>query len=201
MTAIDANETITPTDARTALLIVDLQNAYFNNDALRDCQATLLEKTNELIAMCLENNLPIFTIRTEHSHDLATWTLNMLDDKQGYLFKDDNDSQSIPGLHLDQTIEVLKTRDSSFHDTTLSAMLKNHAIETLILCGVSTHTCIAQTAADAYAQNFRVLLAEEAIASHKPEFHHVALTMLQTEYRQQVVRHSELKQYIQDNRQ
>lgn len=200
MTAIDVTKTIKPAHSRTALLIVDLQNAYFNNDALQNRQATLLEKTNELIDLCLKNNLPVFAVRTEHHHDTATWTLNMLDDEQGYLFKDDKDSQNIPGLHIDQAIEVLKTRDSAFHDTTLAAMLKNHAIGTLIVCGVSTHTCIAQTAADAYARNFRVLLAEEAIASHKPEFHEVALTMLQTEYRQSVLRHDVLKQYIQDNR-
>lgn len=201
MTALRTNSMITPAHSRVALLVVDLQNAYFNNDALRDQQATLLAKTNELIDLCLENHLPVFTIRTEHQRDKATWSLNMIDDGEGYLFKGDEDSRTIPGLRVDDTIEVLKTRDSAFHDTTLAAMLKNHAIETLIICGVSTHTCVAETAADAYAQNFRVILAAEAIASHKPEFHEVALTMLQTEYRQCVSENDALKQYIQNNRQ
>jgi nicotinamidase-related amidase len=185
----------------TALLLVDLQNAYFNNGALYEKQNALIKKANELIAIARRNTLPVFNIRTEHLKDAATWSLNMLDDKEGYLFKGEDDSRNVAGLHTQNTIEVLKTRDSAFHNTTLLAMLRNYDITSVIICGVSTHTCILQTAADAYAANLRVTLAREVIASHKPEFHEVSLKILHTEYRQTLMTNAELENNIKNNRQ
>lgn len=190
----------TPT-SQLALLVVDMQTAYFNNKALRDKQAELIHNVNELMTIADNYSLPVFNIKTEHQKDIATWTLNMLDDKQGYLFRGDVDADNVAGLHIERAIEVLKTRDSSFVNTPLSAMLKNHGVTTIIICGVSTHTCILQTAADAYAANFRVILAREAIASHQPNYHESTLTLLQSEYRQDVMNNDQLEQYIQNNSQ
>lgn len=185
----------------TALLVIDLQNAYFNNTALEKQRQIIVRHTNEVIRFARASHLPIFNIMTEHQKDIATWTLNMLDDNQGYLFKNNEDAKNIDGLDIKDSINVLKTRDSAFHDTTLAAMLKNHAIKTLILCGVSTHTCIFQTAADAYAANLRVILAGDAIATHQPKYHKNALTILETEYRQRIMDMAQLKDYIQNNSQ
>lgn len=184
-----------------ALLIVDMQNAYFNNDALKKCQAALTNNINDLIALAHSKSMPVFNIRTEHQKDLATWTLNMINDKQGYLFTGDTDSQCVPNLTVDSSIEVVKTRDSAFYGTTLCTMLKNHQVDNVIICGVSTHTCIFQTASDAYAANLNVIIAKDATASHQPQYHQTALDILHIEYRQAAMTNSELKQYIQDNRQ
>lgn len=182
-----------------ALLVVDMQAAYFKNTALRDQQHILSKNTNQLILLARQNHFPIFNVRTEHQTDIATWTLNMRDDKQGYLFKGDTDAENILGLDVGNTIELIKTRDSAFYDTPLASMLKNHDIATVILCGVSTHTCIFQTASDAYAANLRVILASDAIATHLPKYHKNALTVLEKEYRQRVMSMQQLKNYIQDN--
>jgi nicotinamidase-related amidase len=186
---------------QTALLLVDLQNAYFNNGTLHKQQNVLIKNINQLIAIAHSHNLPIFNIRTEHLKVTATWTLNMLDDKEGYLFTGEDDSKNIEGLHTQDTIEVFKTRDSAFHNTNLLSMLRNYNVANVIVSGVSTHTCILQTAADAYAANLRVILAQESIASHKPEFHDISLSMLHTEYRQKLMTNSELKDNIKNNRQ
>jgi nicotinamidase-related amidase len=184
-----------------ALLVIDLQNAYFNNDALRQRQDVLLKNTNKLIAVARRHDMPVFNAITQHHKDIATWTLNMLDDRQGYLFASDNDSDNIPGLDIQDSIEIIKTRDSAFCYTTLAAMLKNYAVDTIILCGVSTHTCIFQTASDAYAANFRVIIARDATATHQPDHHENALSILETEYRQRTMNETELEKYIQDNSQ
>lgn len=184
-----------------AVLLIDLQSAYFNNVALENCRAELVEKTNEIITIARHHDLPIFNVKTEHQKDMTTWTLNMLDDQRGYLFTGSDDAKNIAGLNVEDSIEVIKTRDSAFYDTHLVGMLKNHHLNTLIVCGVSTHTCVFQTAADAYAANFRIILASEAIATHQPKYHKNALTILETEYRQRIMDTSQLKKYIQDNSQ
>jgi nicotinamidase-related amidase len=186
---------------QTALLLVDLQKAYFNNHALKEQQSQLLQKINELIALARKHQWPIFNIITVHQKNRATWTLNMLDDQRGYLFEEDEDSDTIDGLELQEAVTVRKTRDSAFYETNLLAMLRNYGIEQVVICGVSSHTCILQTAADAYAANLRVTLAKEAIASHQPTFHDIAMTILETEYRQPMQTNSELENNIQNNRQ
>lgn len=188
-----------PTQNHHAVLVVDMQKAYFNNKALRDQQATLTQRINEIIRHAYAYHLPVFTVRTEHQKDFATWTLNMLSDREGYLFAGEEDAAYVPDLDTKHGIEVLKTRDSAFIDTPLATMLKNHDIETVIICGVSTHTCLFQTASDAYALNINVIIASESVASHKPEYHQVALDILHTEYRQATMTNAELQKYIEKN--
>jgi nicotinamidase-related amidase len=172
---------------QNAVIIIDMQKAYFNSPELQQRQAQLTEACNRLIAYAAEHEIPIFNVRTRHERNKATWTINMLEDGRGFLFDGDEDYELVDGLDLGQAIdatEVIKTRDSAFFDTNLASMLRVLGVRRLILCGVSTHSCVLQTAADAYAANFKISLAVEAIASHVPELHEPALRILRDEYRQ-----------------
>jgi nicotinamidase-related amidase len=170
---------------KTAVLIIDMQRAYFNNEALREQQAKLVRGCNLLIESA-RPQVPVFMVTTVHQRDISTWTRNMIADKQGYLFHGTDDVQTLPDLNTTDTIPVVKTRDSAFFGTTLEGMLHNYDVGDLILAGVSTHTCIAQSAADAYAANFAVTIAVDAVAAHQPRFHHSTLDMLALEYRQKL---------------
>lgn len=175
--------------AKTALLVIDMQNAYFNNSALEEHRSQLIYYCNKLITHAQQHSWPTFMVRTVHAKDTSTWTLNMLDDARGYLYDGDEDAQLVRGLKVNGTIKLPKTRDSAFYDTTLLTQLREREIERLVLCGVSTHSCIMLTAADAYAANLRVTLASDAIYSHDPRYHESTLEMLQQEYRQGLLTH------------
>lgn len=181
---------------KTALLVIDMQNAYFNNGALADEKTNLITKCNELIQSATSTDIPVFAIKTLHSHTQSTWTLNMLDDEQGYLFGDSDDSSFIDGLNIASAIEVSKTRDSAFFGTNLELMLRTIGVEQLVLCGVSTHSCVMLTSADAYAYNFRVVLAKESIASHDLNYHISTMEMLNKEYRQACLSNNEIMQKV-----
>lgn len=170
---------------KTALVIIDMQKAYFHNEALESKRRELIGACNELIEQAKLQNIPVFHAITKHKKDRTTWTLNMLDDGEGYLFEGDADSQIVEGLQTNEVIEIVKTRDSAFFGTTLFDELSRRGVQEIILAGVSTHTCVFQTAADAYANNLRVVLAGQAIASHDPKRHQSALELLKQEYRQQ----------------
>lgn len=174
------------TTKQTAVVIIDMQNAYFANEALKKRQAALVTACNQLIEVAKAGDLPVFMVRTEHNRDRSTWTLNMLADRQGYLYTDTDEAKLVPELITEGTIPLVKTRDSAFFATPLELMLRNYGVSQLILAGVSTHTCVAQTAADAYAANFAVSLATDAVASHQPQFHQLTLHMLVLEYRQKL---------------
>ena len=171
----------------TALLIIDMQKVYFTDPQLKRTQNSLVDSTNQLIAMAHRCEMPIFNIRTEHTHSPATWTITMRDDEQGYLFKGSEQVENIPGLELSDTIDLVKTRDSAFYATNLTPMLHNYGIDTVILCGVSTQSCIAQSASDAFAADFHAIIARDAVASNRPEFEDVSLAILRSEYRQEII--------------
>lgn len=181
----------------SALVVIDMQNAYFDAGDLEGKATSLVKAANELLDIATTNNIPIFNVITRHERDRSTWTLNMLDDQEGYLFDGDAGAEVVAGLKLAGADTVTKTRDSAFFQTLLVQRLKESSIDTLILLGVSTHSCIYQTASDAYAHNLRVLIAKDAVASHDMRWHDPALAMLEQEYRQSALGTDELRSLMQ----
>jgi nicotinamidase-related amidase len=175
-----------------AIAVIDMQKAYFQAGDLQGKEPVLVTAANQLLSAARDNGVPIFNIKTLHERDRSTWTLNMLDDEQGYLFSDEEGSETLEGLLLEGATPIVKTRDSAFFGTTLAEQLRAASVDTVILLGVSTHSCMYQTASDAYAHNFRVLIAEEAVDSHDRRWHDPALEMLAQEYRHSLLTTSEI---------
>ncbi len=107
----------------------------------------------------------------------------MVEDDAGFLLKGDEDAQFLTDLITEGTTELVKTRDSAFHGTDLRARLRRVGVNQILVAGVSTHTCVAATAADAYASDLDVVLVDDAIASHREELHESTLDLLCEEYR------------------
>lgn len=175
-----------------ALIVIDMQRAYFQDTVLAGKQAQLIEKCNEIIRAAIQHHVPIWNIATEHTEDRSTWSLNMLDDDQGFLFHGSDEAHAVEGLEIDHVRTIIKTRDSAFYETKFEQELAVANIDTLLICGVSTQSCVFQTAADAYARNLRVVLASEAIATNEPAAHEFTLKLLQREYRQTIADNKEL---------
>ena len=180
----------------TALLVIDMQNAYFESPELARHQERMVEKTNELIRAAREAGVPVLMVCTEHEKDKSTWTLSMLDDDQGFIFSGTEQADFIPGLEYSDLPRLVKTRDSAFVGTDLLLRLRNWNVEHLVLAGVATHNCVGQTAAEAFAHNFRVVFAREAVASTDEEYAQAMLQMLSDEYRQQIMDNAELKDFL-----
>src|SRR5687767_14456690 len=68
-----------PAQGRTALLVIDMQNSYFDFPELEEQRESVTEKVNELIRAAREGGCPIVLIRTQHERDGSTWTVNMHD--------------------------------------------------------------------------------------------------------------------------
>lgn len=175
-----------------AVLVIDMQNAYFEDPALGDSKERLTAACNRLIAAARESGTKVLLVQTEHEEDKSTWTLNMRDDDQGFLFRGTQQAESVAGLHAEGLPRLVKTRDSAFLGTDLLLRLRNWNVDTIVLAGVSTHNCIAQTAADAFGNNFRVVYAAEATASDNAEAAAAVQDILCHEYRQQVLSIAEI---------
>lgn len=178
--------------SRFCLVVIDMQNAYFEAEPLATEEKSLVTACNTLMETARRVSMSIVVVRTEHQRDRSTWTLSMQEDDQGFAFRGDHDSLPLMGLDTEQAHDVVKTRDNAFFGTSLKAHLDAHHVHTLLVCGVSTHTCVAATVIDAFAHDFDVILARDAIASHCPELHPILLDMLATEYRFAIMGNDEI---------
>ena len=166
-----------------ALVVVDLQVAYLDGGLLERHRGRLVAAANTLVRWARARGSPVVTVRTEHRRDRSTWTLNMREDDQGFSFDGDPDARFVPELDVVGTHELVKTRDSAFVRTDLAERLAGWGTRALVVCGVSTHTCITFTVAAAYARDLDVFLVTDAVASHRPEWHRSSLDLLHSEYR------------------
>lgn len=170
-----------------AVLVIDMQNAFFEDPVLSSCREGVTVACNELIAAAQERATKVLLVKTEHEEDKSTWTLNMLEDDQGFIFRNTAQAQFVSGLAVKGLPQMVKTRDSAFLGTDLLLRLRNWNVDTIVLAGVSTHNCIAQTAADAFGHNLRVIYAAEATASENPKAAAAVQDILCREYRQQIL--------------
>jgi nicotinamidase-related amidase len=58
-----------------------------------------------------------------------------------------------------------KKRLSAFYGTELDTLLRALRVETVVLCGINTNTCVLCTAFDAFNRDLRVIVAGDAVAS------------------------------------
>lgn len=181
---------------RAALLLIGLQEAYFEAPELAARRADLVRAATDLVAGARAVGAPIVNIRTEHATDRSTWTLNMLDDDQGFAFVGTEQARSLrelrPLLAGSDVADVVKTRDDAFLGTDLARLLTRWDVGDLVVAGVSTHTCVGTTVTQAYALDHRCHLVTDAIASDRPELHASTIHQLADEFRLPVVSTGEL---------
>ena len=169
-----------------ALVLVDLQNDFFDAPELARCREDVLAACNALIEKALAAGAPVVETQTVHAADKGTWALNMLEDGEGVAIEATPGAERLEGLGPTDRV-VVKTRDSAFHGTDLAEWLHDHRIDAIVLAGVSTESCIAATAVDAYAHDLKVTLVQDATASVDPGLHVETLDRLRSQYRQSVV--------------
>ncbi|WP_241680658.1 cysteine hydrolase family protein [Pseudactinotalea suaedae] len=170
-----------------ALLLVDLQNAYFEAPELDEVKDELIERANELVVAAREADRPVVLVRTEHDRDKSTWTVNMLADDEGFAFPGTAQASYVDALDTEGGLDVTKTRDDAFHGTRLREILTELQVSHLLIGGVSTHSCVAETAMAAFAHDLHVAIAGDVIASENPTLSEAMLEFLTDELRQPVL--------------
>jgi nicotinamidase-related amidase len=176
----------------TALVLIDLQYDYFADDELERCRDDLVKACNLLIERARSAGAPVVEVRTVHRRDKSTWALNMLEDDQGMALEGSRGAERLDELAEPDHV-ILKTRDSAFHDTGLAEWLSERGVDRIVVAGVSTESCIAATATDAYAHDLRVVLVEDGTASVEWEQHDQTLSRLKAQYRQDVVKADDVR--------
>ena len=175
-----------------ALLLIDLQRDYFADGELARCRDELVATCNALVASAHEAGIPVIEVRTIHDPAGSTWTLSMREDGQGVVLEGSSGAEPVEGLDTGKATVVVKTRDSAFFGTDLLSVLRAEGLVTC-LCGVSTESCIAATASDAFAHDLLVTLVEDATASVDLVLHDRTLEQQTRQYRQPSLTSADLR--------
>jgi nicotinamidase-related amidase len=69
----------------------------------------------------------------------------------------------------------------AFYQTDLQAILQRHAIDTLILCGVTTEVCVHSTLREAVDRGYDCIVVGDACAASNPALQQPALDMIAVE--------------------
>jgi nicotinamidase-related amidase len=87
-----------------------------------------------------------------------------------------------PSWQFDETVAPLpgemvlnKTSSGPLNSTKLDQTLHNMNINSLVVCGLTTAVCVAQTARESADRGFRVIMAEDACTEMSEEMHQSAL--------------------------
>ena len=133
---------------RTALLIIDVQNALcFGEHAAFESQR-VIERINQVSAKARAAGAPVFMIQHET--------------EDGPLDRGSRGWELAEGLVVDRSdILVAKTAADSFHKTELDGLLQSRGIEALVICGLQSEFCVDTTARRALALGYPVTLVSD----------------------------------------
>lgn len=88
----------------------------------------------------------------------------------------------VPPLYpLKGEIVIDKPGKGAFYATELGEILKQHGIENLLVCGVTTEVCVNTTVREANDRGFRCIVLADCCASYFPEFHEAGLKMIKAQ--------------------
>lgn len=196
-----APEPVTVDRARTAVVLIDMQRDFIEPDgfgaslgngvsllraAIAPCQA--------LLAGARAAGLLVIHTREGHRPDLSDAPPAKLARGQPRLRIGDAGPmgrilvRGEPGHALIPELQPLpgepvidKPGKGAFYATDLGAILQHRGIDALIVCGVTTEVCVHTTVREANDRGYRCIVPGDCCASYFPEFHAVALRMIQAQ--------------------
>ena len=141
--------------SKRALIVIDVQNEYFDGGALRITHPSPTESLANIgraMDKATERGVPTVVVRhTEPDPDAGMFR----EGSDAWLLRPEVDER--PRDHL-----VEKSLPGSFTDTDLSDILASNAIDTVAIVGYMTHMCVDTTAREAAHRGLSVEILSDA---------------------------------------
>ncbi len=186
---MDANLTDRLAHARSALLIVDVQNDYCHQDGvfgragfdMAAIQAAA-ERTAGLIEAARRIGVPVVFVRTQHDHwtDSPTWTRRDVRTAGVICATGSWGAEFYRVAPAPDDCVVVKHRYSAFVGTRLPVVLRTLSRATLLVAGMTTNVCVESTVRDAFMRDYDVVLVEDCAAALTKAEHESAVHNVRT---------------------
>ncbi len=178
--------------ATTALIVVDLQNAFMaSGETLANPHACDIVPNVNTIARALRDRggQVVFlrhTVSDEPRFRLTDWQARMVPrtaDGDFQLRAGSHGHQLYPKLEVSaRDLKVDKHRFSAFlpNSSDLDELLRKRGIDTLIITGTVTNVCCESTARDGNMLGYKVVFVSDATAAFTDEEHNATLLSMAT---------------------
>jgi biuret amidohydrolase len=199
---IPAEPAAVPIDwARTALVIIDMQRDFLEpggfgealgNDVSR--LAVAVEPCRSVLAAARRAGLFVVHTREGHEPDLSDAPRSKLErgapqmrigdagPMGRILVRGEPGHAIIDGLAPQDGEPVIdKPGKGAFYSTDLDALLREHGVDTLLVCGVTTEVCVNTTVREANDRGYRCVVLADCCGSYFPEFHQAGLAMIKAQ--------------------
>ena len=187
-------EPVTPDTARTALIVVDMQNAFASKGGMFDLAGhdisgagPVIDLHKRLLPAARAAGVQVIYLQMSFKPDLSDaggpdspayhkeLALRMMRERPelaGTLLIDDRwDGQIVDGLApQDGDIVIRKSRYNGFTGTDLDAVPKARGIRHLLFTGIATNICVESTARNAFFNEYWPILIADAMNHAGPDF-------------------------------
>lgn len=156
---------VTVDPARTALIIVDMQNDFVQPDGALPiaAAAATIGAIGRLHTFARAHDIPVFYTQDSHyagDREFAIWGEHCTVGTPGWEVVEDLAPDAAAG-----DLVFRKDRYDGFFGTNLDTTLRQHDIDTLIICGTVANICVLYTAASAAIRWYHVILPIDAVSA------------------------------------
>jgi len=187
--------------SQTALILIDMQRDFLESGGFGEMlgnDVSLLRRTiepcNAVLNAARKTGLSVIHTREGHRPDLMDAPPSKIargkletgigdDGPMGrILIRGEIGHEIIPELAPGPDEPVIdKPGKGAFCKTDLDLILKNNAIRTLIVCGVTTEVCVHTTVREANDRGYECVVLEDCVGSYFPEFQRVGIEMIKAQ--------------------
>ena len=163
--------TLTALDARTALVLVDLQEGITWMLG-RDAVAATLTQAARLADAFRRRDLPVVLVRVDFSADGADRPRNRVGIQRTGSAPPANWAQIVAELNPTSTdLIVTKRQPGAFYGTDLDLQLRRRAVTGIVLGGIMTSMGVESTARAGYDHGYNITFAADAMTDPNPQAH------------------------------
>ncbi|MFE2599464.1 isochorismatase family cysteine hydrolase [Streptomyces sp. NPDC059396] len=197
---------------RTALIIIDATNDFISEGgkawpAMKDVVEAVgtLPNMRRLLAAAREAGLHVMHAPMEtQPWDYVPWQHKTPSHEQmadAQLFQAGTWGAQFHPDFVPAAGEVVVTPHKTFdalHGTDLATQLRQRDVDHLILCGLTTNTCVDSTGRDAVEQGFTVSFVADAVATFTMDMHRATIEQNWPRYAHHVLSTDEVLSALQD---
>jgi ureidoacrylate peracid hydrolase len=174
----------------TAVLVIDVQNDFCHPEGQQGrrgqdigMMTAVVSNIVRLIDDARRHKVPVIFIRTGMSERVISQAFTNRMRRGGTGVGLCEEGTFGAQLYLVEPapneLVVVKHRYDGFIGTNLEMLLRNGGIETVVMTGVTTNTCVETTARHAFVIDFNVVFLKDCTATHSIEEHEAALANIE----------------------
>jgi len=157
-------------NARSALLIIDMQEFFFRQAERRRGLDIVIHNINRLIDHFETKSQPVVHIISCFKADGSDWDLKMKASGKAELIEGTPEVAILPQIRVAANHQmIVKTRYSGFFKTNLAGPLSEEKVERVMVVGAYTHYCVNATVFDAWCHDFVPGIVTDGVLSHMEE--------------------------------